>query len=181
MQMNEGSKMNYKTNQELFWAGEFGNDYIQRNKSATILASSLNMYNKILEKTDSVHTILELGANIGMNLISIKSLMPDSVLSAVEINEKAVEELKRLEYVNVFHQSILDFQSNETYDFVFTRGVLIHINPKYLDHVYQLLYRASNRYICVAEYYNPVPVSLDYRGEKEKLFKRDFAGDLLDK
>jgi len=29
-------------------------------------------------------------------------------------------------------------------------------------------------------YYNPSPVSIDYRGEKDVLFKRDFAGEMLD-
>ena len=33
----------------------------------------------------------------------------------------------------------------------------------------------------LAEYYNPTPVSVLYRGHKGKLFKRDFAGEMLDK
>ena len=33
----------------------------------------------------------------------------------------------------------------------------------------------------MAEYYNPSPVTIEYRGEKDKLFKRDFAGEMLDK
>ena len=32
----------------------------------------------------------------------------------------------------------------------------------------------------IAEYYNPSPVGIDYRGYKDKLFKRDFAGEMLD-
>ena len=39
----------------------------------------------------------------------------------------------------------------------------------------------SNRYICIAEYYNPTPVEINYRGHQGKLFKRDFAGEILDK
>ena len=31
------------------------------------------------------------------------------------------------------------------------------------------------------EYYNPTPVEVTYRGNTGKLFKRDFAGELLDK
>ena len=31
----------------------------------------------------------------------------------------------------------------------------------------------------VCEYYNPSPVSIDYRGNKDRLFKRDFAGELM--
>ena len=32
----------------------------------------------------------------------------------------------------------------------------------------------------VAEYYNPTPVSINYRGHTDKLFKRDFAGEIMD-
>ncbi|MBU1076082.1 MAG: pseudaminic acid biosynthesis-associated methylase, partial [Spirochaetes bacterium] len=83
--------------------------------------------------------------------------------------------------IKVYHQSILDFKVDQKRDLVFTKGVLIHINPEMLNKVYELLYKSSNRYICIAEYYNPTPVSLEYRGEKERLFKRDFAGEIMDK
>jgi len=33
----------------------------------------------------------------------------------------------------------------------------------------------------VAEYYNPTPVSVTYRGHQDRLFKRDFSGELLDR
>ena len=33
----------------------------------------------------------------------------------------------------------------------------------------------------ICEYYNPTPVVLEYRGHKNKLFKRDFAGELIEK
>jgi spore coat polysaccharide biosynthesis protein SpsF len=32
----------------------------------------------------------------------------------------------------------------------------------------------------VCEYYNPTPVSIGYRGHEDRLFKRDFAGELID-
>ncbi|WP_293073175.1 pseudaminic acid biosynthesis-associated methylase [Moorena sp. SIO4A5] len=57
---------------------------------------------------------------------------------------------------------------------------MIHINPDKLAQVYRLLYESSNRYICISEYYNPTPVELNYRGHQGKLFKRDFAGELMD-
>ena len=31
------------------------------------------------------------------------------------------------------------------------------------------------------EYYNPSPVAIMYRGHDDRLFKRDFCGELLDK
>ena len=56
---------------------------------------------------------------------------------------------------------------------------MIHINPDELKKVYDLLYKTSKKYICIVEYYNPKPVALDYRGHKDRLFKRDFAGEML--
>ena len=39
---------------------------------------------------------------------------------------------------------------------------------------------ATNRYLLVAEYYNPIPVAIPYRGHNERLFKRDFAGEIME-
>ena len=50
-----------------------------------------------------------------------------------------------------------------------------------LDLVYQKLYDASSSYILIAEYYNPSPVTISYRGHQDRLFKRDFAGEFLNK
>jgi pseudaminic acid biosynthesis-associated methylase len=40
---------------------------------------------------------------------------------------------------------------------------------------------SSKKYICIAEYYNRTPVSINYRGHDERLYKRDFVGEVLDK
>jgi len=61
------------------------------------------------------------------------------------------------------------------------KGVLIHINPNMLQKVYEQLYNSSEKFILIAEYYNPTPVTLNYRGHEDRLFKRDFAGEFLDK
>ena len=63
----------------------------------------------------------------------------------------------------------------------FTVGVLIHINPDNLDRVYDNLVSNTRRYVLIAEYYNPTPVSVEYRGHADRLFKRDFAGELIDR
>jgi len=173
----------YKTEQESFWAGSFGDDYISRNESKKLLAGNLNMFTEIFNKTINVNSVLELGANIGMNILAINNLLPDSKTSAIEINSKAFEQLKTVCTGEAYLSSILDidFKKHDQYDFVFTKGVLIHINPDELSSVYEAMYKLSKEYICVAEYYNPSPVAIEYRGERNKLFKRDFAGDLLDK
>ena len=42
--------MDFKTEQEAFWAGEFGDDYNKRNKSDEYLASSLNFFSKAFQQ-----------------------------------------------------------------------------------------------------------------------------------
>ena len=41
---------NFKTEQEKFWAEEFGNDYIKRNQGKHLLASNLNFFTKALAR-----------------------------------------------------------------------------------------------------------------------------------
>ena len=67
------------------------------------------------------------------------------------------------------------------WDLVLVKGVLIHINPGSLPEVYQNIINSCGRYLLIAEYYNPFPVSVDYRGHSDRLFKRDFAGDIMAK
>ncbi|WZL73743.1 hypothetical protein QBE52_03125 [Clostridiaceae bacterium 35-E11] len=171
----------YKTEQEEFWAGQFGNEYISRNDSEQLLATKTAFYAKTLSFTQGVRSCIEFGSNIGLNLKAINRLVPQCELSAVEINAKAVEELKEIKDINVYHQSILDFEVDYQRDLVLISGVLIHMNPKVLNQVYDILYNSSKKYILISEYYNPTPVEVEYRGNKEKLFKRDFAGEILDK
>ena len=120
-----------------------------------------------------------------MNLKAIRQIVPNVSCAAVEINHKAAEMLRHdAEFHNsieIYEQSILGFAPPKRFDMALIKGVLIHINPKELDQVYQILYDSSDRYICIAEYYNPSPVDVLYRGDEGKLFKRDFAGELLDR
>lgn len=43
--------MGWKTEQEEFWSGEFGDEYVKRNDSALNIASNINLFAKILSKT----------------------------------------------------------------------------------------------------------------------------------
>ena len=172
--------MSHRTEQEIFWEGDFGNEYTDRNTGQYWVASNLAFFSKILCRTNKIFSVLELGSNIGLNLMALRSLLPTAKLSAVEINKKAVSELKsNVPDVDIHLTSILEFQSSEIWDLVFSKGVLIHINPDKLPTVYELLYKSSSRYILVAEYYNPKPIGISYRGHENKLFKRDFAGEML--
>lgn len=168
----------FKTEQEKFWAGQFGKNYINRN---TDYFRNIPLFSNIFSKTNNIKSLIELGANIGLNLKAIKEILPNISLSAIEINSDAVNHLEQIGDIEIYNQSILDYSVDYKRDFVLIKGVLIHINPDFLNNVYEVLYNLSNKYICIAEYYNPTPVKVNYRGHEDKLFKRDFAGELLDK
>lgn len=171
----------FKTEQELFWAGEFGTEYIERNRGDALLASNLNFFTHALRNAGKFSSCVEFGANIGMNLKALKLLHPALKLQGVEINADAAAQLcEVIGEQNVFCQSIFDWTPKSQVELTLIKGVLIHINPDKLKEVYQALYQASSRYVLLCEYYNPVPVTLNYRGHENRLFKRDFAGEMME-
>ena len=169
-----------RTSQEDLWAGEFGADYIERNRGTNLIASNTELFRKVLEATDGVGSVLELGCNIGNNLMALRTLLPDADLHGVEINTQAAAEVEKWGGATVEVASILEYQAQRGFDLTFTKGVLIHINPDRVRDVYSALVESSNRYVMVCEYYNPTPVEVSYRGHEQALFKRDFAGEILD-
>ena len=168
----------FLTEQEKFWAGEFGSEYSIRNNEQKLIVNNINFFLKALLRTEKIESVIEFGANVGMNLLALKKLFPKSEISAVEINSKAIEELEKMDLSQIYAQSILDFTPDIQRDLVFTKTFLIHIAPEYLGKVYELLYKTSKKYILIAEYYNTTPVEIAYRGYSERLYKRDFAMEL---
>lgn len=171
----------WKTEQEAFWSGAFGDDYADRNRGEALVASRTHMLSNALRRAGPIASAVEFGPNIGLNLVALRRLLPAVGLAAVEINAKAVESLRQLDGIEVHHGSIIDRHVTRTYDLAFCSGVLIHINPDALPAVYDNLHAASARLILLAEYYNPAPVAIPYRGHGDRLFKRDFAGEMLDR
>jgi spore coat polysaccharide biosynthesis protein SpsF len=172
----------FSTEQEFFWAGKFGDEYVSRNNKPESISWRTAVFSKILSRTQGINTVLEIGANIGHNLFAIRNLLPSCKFSAIEINQTAIKELELIPNTKVFRGSVFDFTPSELglYDLTFTSGVLIHIDPHKLHEVYGILYNCSKKYILVREYYNPTFVEVNYRGHSQKLFKRDFAGEMMD-
>jgi spore coat polysaccharide biosynthesis protein SpsF len=170
----------FNTPQEEFWAGDFGNSYISRNESENLLSSNIVLFADVFSSLDKLPTsIMELGANIGMNVKAMQRLFPNASFTGVEINKQACEILSETG-CEVMHSSIVDAVTSKKYDLVFSKGVMIHLMPDQLIPTYKKMYDWSNRFILFAEYYNPTPVSIPYRGNSDRLFKRDFAGEFLD-
>ena len=171
-----------KTEQEIFWQGEFGDAYIERNNTAKIVASNTYLFSRATSTiTERPLTAIEFGSNIGLNLKALRNLYPAIKTTAVEINAEAANSVELNEVANQVHNmSIFDYTPVTVFDLVLIKGVLIHLNPERLAEAYQTLHDATGKHLLVAEYYNPNPVGISYRGHDNKLFKRDFAGEILD-
>lgn len=172
------------TPQEEFWTGDFGDQYSERNVGSEILASNLSFFANIFRHTPKINSVIEFGANIGLNLLALKLLYPAQAQSAIEINESAAKRLHdSMPSVRVFNTAISNFEPSATAfgscDLALIKGVLIHINPDQLNMVYRKLHQSSHKYILICEYYNPTPDVVKYRGHADRLFRRDFAGEML--
>jgi len=173
--------MTFKTEQESFWAGDFGAKYIERNQGEALLASNIDFFSKSLRLTRDLKNCIEFGANVGMNIKAIKLLHPAIDCHAIEINSVAAKQLsEEITAKNIYNQSILAFTPLIQYDLTLIKGVLIHMNPDVLPQVYEKLFASCGRYLLIAEYYNPSPVAISYRGHSDRLYKRDFAGEIMD-
>lgn len=174
--------MGFATQQERFWRGSMGDDYVARNDHEGLVPANTALFARSLRRVEAPASVLELGANIGLNLIALERLYPSAQLHAVEINAKACTELRRfLPDDQVTEGSLLEYQAPEPFDLVLIKGVLIHIAPEALDDAYRVAVESAQRYLLLCEYYNPTPVEVPYRGERERLFKRDFCGEILDR
>ena len=166
--------MKFKTEQEKFWAGEFGNEYLL--KWAKFLASNLHFFSKAFNQLGSPNSLIEFGANVEW-IWERLSYYFNIELSGVEINKTASEELVDFLEEKMYSSSIFDYQPTAKFDVSLIKAVLIHIDQK----CFQLFMKSSiNQVINISEYYNPSPITVNYRGHNDRLFKRDFAGELLE-
>ena len=167
-----------KTEQEKFWEDEYAKDYIKKNQSFDNSLGAdawLAMMSSITKKP--INNYLECGCNIGRNIDQLKLAMPSLVPSIIEISKPAFDYVtSHHNFEHAFNGAILDSKlPNSHFDLVFTMGVLIHINPEQLiDHL-RHMFDYSNKYVLIGEYFNRTPISIEYQGQKDRLFKRDFG------
>ncbi|NQW57332.1 MAG: hypothetical protein HQ456_01350 [Polynucleobacter sp.] len=168
--------MTYKTEQEEFWANTYSADYIKKNSDFDGLTGQ-KAWEEMLSKTISIATILECGCNIGRNIKFLNNVLPRAKKSIIELSKPAYNfVINNEEIQNSFNGSIIESELNgHTFDLVFTMGVLIHIHPDNLLENMQKMFQYSRKYILIGEYFNRTPVMIEYQGQQDKLFKRDFG------
>lgn len=167
-----------KSAQTLFWEGEFGDEYAKRCDFDPL--KRVPFWKKIINHAHDAKSICELGANIGINLKAIHQIKPEIELLGVEANKSACDKMALDTCINAIHSPIQDYKPDRKFSLVFTCGVLIHINPDDLPAIYKKMYDWSDKYILINEYFNPKPVAIEYRGNSERLFKRDFASEFME-
>ena len=50
----------YKTKQEQFWSGQFGDAYIERNNNLKMVASNVSLFSTILKSMFKIESCIEL-------------------------------------------------------------------------------------------------------------------------
>lgn len=161
------------TPQEQFWAGDFGKSYIARNKIDWSLR--VPFWDDIINWVNPV-SVLEVGCNIGSNLKAIRSIDRQIESVGVDVNVDAITEAT-ISGLNVYEMSGQDVGRMwpDTFDLVFTAGVLIHVAPEHLSGMMDSIIAASKRYVLAIEYAADTEEHVEYRGHAERLWRRPFG------
>lgn len=134
-----------------FFLGKNGDEYTQRNETSNLERKSVAdiIYNTV--KMHKIKSVCELGCNVGHNLSRLGDL---TLTCGVDINDSALEKGKeKYPFVNFIKGSIYDIPLyDNSFELVFTRGVLIHVAPNDRLKVLDEMKRISSRFIINIEY-----------------------------
>jgi pseudaminic acid biosynthesis-associated methylase len=181
-----------ETDQTVVWKGDFGRAYTDRNTFDTETLDRLTQKNYGITKTEinkiflegiaSDASLLEVGCNAGNQLLLLRQ-MGYTNLAGVELQPYAFEVARqRLPGVELKLGSALNLpHPDNSFDVVFTSGVLIHIAPPDLPRAMDEIYRCAKTYIWGMEYYCPDVTEVSYRGHNELLWKMDYAQRYLER
>lgn len=159
---------------EQLWSGGFGDDYVDRNRAAGDRRGPF--WQEVLTQF-TVQNVLEVGCNIGANLRWIVSYVSPQNVFGVDINLKALSELRRtFPQLNILWSPAREMPFRDKwFDLVFTIGVLIHQPESTLPLVMSEIVRCSRRYLLCGEYFAEQTTEVPYREQRGVLFKRNYG------
>jgi pseudaminic acid biosynthesis-associated methylase len=170
-----------ETPQLAAWRGELGDAYTDRvGATPERVHAAARWWARILTSLggERPESILEVGANVGINLRALASLT-EARLIAVEPNARARRRLVADEVVPP--DRVLDGTASSipltsgSVDLAFTSGVLIHVPPEALPEALAEIRRVARRWVLAIEYFAVHPETVLYQGRDGLLFKRDFG------
>jgi len=180
--MDKVNKLN--SQQRKFWLGEFGSSYLERNltldnvderyKQETGITRK-QIFNQFFQKINKNSKILELGCNVGLNLLILKN-MGFTNLYGLELSKSALQiASKNMPDITFIHSSIEEYNpKGMMFDLVFTVGVLIHIDPKALRSIIKKIVSLTKNYIFGFEYFSNNLTEIEYRSQKNVCWKQNF-------
>lgn len=174
------------TRQARVWQGQFGRDYTDRNTLSLEQLDALWLQNYGVSRTSinevflqgipKTSSFLEVGCNVGNQLLALQSA-GYTRLTGIDLQTYALAHAhSRVKNVHLEQGSALDLPfEDESFDVVFTSGVLIHIAAEHLPRAMKEIYRCSRHHIWGAEYFAPELAPIKYRGNDDLLWKMDYA------
>jgi pseudaminic acid biosynthesis-associated methylase len=172
------------------WQGDLGRKYTDRNTFTPEQVDALWMKNygvsrsavnrEFLGALPKDVRILEVGCNIGNQLLLLQEL-GFSDLHGLEIQDYALELARGRALGIQFSQGSafnLPFE-DDSFDLVFTAGVLIHIAPQDLPIALSQIHRCAKRYIFGSEYFAPAVTQVRWREQDDVMWKMDYAREYL--
>jgi pseudaminic acid biosynthesis-associated methylase len=173
------------------WTRKFGEEYTDRNNLSFNELEKLYKENYgftrtelntlFLGKMDHSKKILEIGSNIGLQLLCLQK-MGFKNLYGIEPQDYAIQLSKSsTKNINIIKGDAFDIPfKDEFFDIVFTSGVLIHIHNQNIKKAIKEIYRCSRKYIWGFEYYADKYTEILYRGQKNLLWKANFPEIYMD-
>lgn len=172
------------TKQERAWISEIGVKYTDR--STYLLQDLDSLYLRLLgiTRTDLNANflrglppslqILEVGCNIGLQLRHLQAAGYWD-LHGVELQQDALNRFCT-DGVETCQGSALNLPyQDESFDLVFTSGLLIHISPSNLPLAMSEIRRCSRRYIWGFEYFSQTTQEITWRKWKDMMWSADYA------
>lgn len=181
------------TKQISVWTSVFGSEYTERNQFSDETQFNLffkkrfgfsrrEMNEEFVSFLSRSSSFLEIGANVGNQLAELKRMGFNNLLG-VEVQRVAIEASKGLwPGLDIVLGSGLDIPFKDSIsDVVFTSDVLIHIAPENLGQVMDEMHRCSRKYIWGFEYFAPQVTEINYRDQKNLLWKANYCQMFLDR
>lgn len=169
------------------WAGEFGEEWTDRNPDSVremdesyrekfgTTRTALNR--QFLDVVDRDARVLEVGCNLGIQLAALRELGFEN-LYGIDVMADAVERAHELRpTLDVIEGDALDIPfKDDFFDLVFTSGTLIHVDPSDVELAVSEIARCSREYVWGYEYFAEEYTEVTYRGHENFLWKADFPG-----
>ena len=159
--------------QERDWAGPFGDAYTQRCRVEW--QNRVAFWQRMLSLTQA-RSALEVGCNSGWNMRCLREADPSIAMVGADVNAAALTEARNegLEVIAMTAGEVGD-KFPDTFDLVFTAGVLIHIPPESLTAAMLSIVRASTKHVLCVEYESDAEEEVTYRGHANRLWRRPYG------